>query len=398
MQTRILFVDDEPNVLVALRRMLRPLHREWAMEFAEGGQQALEILERNRFDVIVSDMRMPGMSGAELLELARNRFPDMARIILTGQCNKESGLSALRVAHQLLDKPCDPRNLQATITRITALRTLLAKKPIPSLISMLPPTPTLPGILEELLTDVDTVTTSLDEVEAMMRKGLGIPAEAIRIATPSFFGVRRDPAEDDHGVSLFRLEMLRVLVLAVGLLSSLQPSAEPALSVEPLQRYCWSVCTLARDIAKMEGADPRSVNQAGIAGLLHDIGKLILLRSGGNAYANFMSDTNNRIMSEWDFEQEMFGVSHAEVGAALLSLWGLPFPIVEAVAWHHRPNRSGATDFGVLTAVHAAVALTPEAGDGPIDFEHLKSIKAQLRWLAWHEKAMAVRANERTQS
>src|ERR1041384_908047 len=102
MKTRILFVDDEPNVLGGLRRMLRPLHKEWINEFAEGGQQALAVLEKEPFDIIVSDMRMPGMTGAQLLEEVGKRFPHMVRIILTGQCDEESGLRALRVAHQML--------------------------------------------------------------------------------------------------------------------------------------------------------------------------------------------------------------------------------------------------------------------------------------------------------
>src|SRR5882724_1774440 len=107
MKKKILFVDDEPNILGGLRRMLRPLHQEWTMEFTEGGAQALAVLDREPYDVIVSDMRMPGMSGAELLEAVRGRFPNMVRIILSGQCDEESGLRALRVAHQMLYKPCN---------------------------------------------------------------------------------------------------------------------------------------------------------------------------------------------------------------------------------------------------------------------------------------------------
>src|SRR5437870_3924710 len=101
MKKRILFVDDEPNVLGGLRRMLRPLHQEWTTAFAEGGTLALATLEKEPFDVVVSDMRMPGMDGAQLLEAVRQRYPHMVRIILSGQCDEESGLRALRVAHQM---------------------------------------------------------------------------------------------------------------------------------------------------------------------------------------------------------------------------------------------------------------------------------------------------------
>src|SRR5437868_8888858 len=121
MKKRILFVDDEPNVLGGLRRMLRPLHHEWSTEFAESGAQALMILEKQPFDAVVSDMRMPSMSGAQLLEQVRDRYPHMVRIILTGQCDEESGLRALRVAHQMLYKPCDAESLKATVARTCSL-------------------------------------------------------------------------------------------------------------------------------------------------------------------------------------------------------------------------------------------------------------------------------------
>jgi DNA-binding NtrC family response regulator len=121
MKKRILFVDDEPNILGGLRRMLRSQQHEWTTEFAEGGLQALAILDREVFDVVVSDMRMPGMTGAQLLEEVRQRFPHVVRIILTGECDKESGLRALRVAHQMLHKPCDTEILKAVIAGTTAL-------------------------------------------------------------------------------------------------------------------------------------------------------------------------------------------------------------------------------------------------------------------------------------
>ena len=115
MNLKILFVDDEPNVLGGIRRMLRPLRHEWSTEFAEGGPQALALMEKQPFDVLVSDMRMPGMTGAQLLEEVRRLYPKTVRIILSGQCGDDAVGRAVRVAHQMLNKPCDAETLKATV-------------------------------------------------------------------------------------------------------------------------------------------------------------------------------------------------------------------------------------------------------------------------------------------
>lgn len=112
---RVLFVDDEPNVLQGLQRMLRPQRRRWDMTFCDSGEEALRRLAEAPFDVLVSDMRMPGMSGAPLLAEAQARFPRVVRLILSGQADRESLDALAGVTHRFLSKPCDAALLQAAI-------------------------------------------------------------------------------------------------------------------------------------------------------------------------------------------------------------------------------------------------------------------------------------------
>src|SRR6185369_4538284 len=122
---RILFVDDELNVLAGLRDSLRRHRREWDMVFAPGGPEALAELRQKTFDVIVSDMRMPAMDGAALLEQVRAEFPEVARIILSGHAERNAVLRALPVAQQFLSKPCDAHVLEGVLKRIYAIQNLL---------------------------------------------------------------------------------------------------------------------------------------------------------------------------------------------------------------------------------------------------------------------------------
>jgi len=118
--TRIIFVDDEPRVLDGIRRFLYPMRREWDMSFACSGPQALEIMAHDPFDVIVTDVRMPGMDGTELLARVRDLHPGVVRIVLSGHSDRDLTLKAAVSAHKYLSKPCDAQSLKVTIAGAVA--------------------------------------------------------------------------------------------------------------------------------------------------------------------------------------------------------------------------------------------------------------------------------------
>ena len=122
MKTRILFVDDEPNVLSALRRMFHDMRGEWEMDFASDGPSGLAMIAEQPYDVVVADMRMPGMDGAMFLREAQVQNPGAIRIVLSGHSDRDMILQTVRPAHQFLQKPCQPAELKAVIARGLSLR------------------------------------------------------------------------------------------------------------------------------------------------------------------------------------------------------------------------------------------------------------------------------------
>lgn len=140
----ILFVDDEPNILSGLKRMFRSLRQEIDLYFAESGQEALDLMAEHPVDVIVSDMRMPGMDGATLLALVQERFPHAIRIMLTGQADEESILRTVGVVHQFITKPSDPETLGKVLERACALQDLMKNEQLKSLVSSLGKLPSVP--------------------------------------------------------------------------------------------------------------------------------------------------------------------------------------------------------------------------------------------------------------
>jgi len=146
----ILFVDDEPNILQGLQRALRPLRHEWDMAFVGSGPEALDLLVTSPFDVIVSDMRMPGMDGAQLLTAVMHLHPEIVRIALSGQSSREAVLLAIGLTHQYLSKPCDPETLKAMVARTSALRELVTNTTLKGLVSGMKSLPSLSSLFSEV--------------------------------------------------------------------------------------------------------------------------------------------------------------------------------------------------------------------------------------------------------
>ena len=145
----VLFVDDQPQVLRGLRRTLDCMEEEWDMEFVDSGQEALDIMAQKPFDVMVTDMHMPGMDGAQLLERVSQDYANTIRIVLSGQANEEAVFRAVQPMHQYLSKPCDAQTLQDTIERALAMQELLAESSLKQLVSQLSSLPSLPSLYEK---------------------------------------------------------------------------------------------------------------------------------------------------------------------------------------------------------------------------------------------------------
>ncbi len=117
---RVLFVDDEPMVLRALASVFRKNKDRWDMTFVNGGNAALAVMAEAPVDLIVTDMRMPGMDGAALLERVAELYPSTKRVVLSGQTSTLASAPERRLAHSILEKPCPTEVLRSTLERLLA--------------------------------------------------------------------------------------------------------------------------------------------------------------------------------------------------------------------------------------------------------------------------------------
>ena len=360
---RVLFVDDEPQFLTGLQRMLRSQRHEWEMAFAPDGHAALALMEASPFDVVVSDLRMPGMDGADLLARVREGYPQVVRIILSDHTELSTALRVVPVAHQFLAKPCDAEMLRVAIERACHLKALLHDDSIRRTVGALSELPSLPRTYHALTLALADPNTSIQKIAGIVELDVGISTKVLQLVNSAFFGVARSITNIQNAVGYLGIITLKSLVLSVEVFRVFAPKGPiEGFSLEKLQRHA----RLTAYIAARLPVPAHLVDFAMVAGMLHDVGKLILAWKLPERFRKLMAEAREEQCPLYKVEEREYGFSHAEIGAYLLGLWGLPYALVEAAALHHAPNRVPHQNFDAATAVYIANLLTQELDSSPL--------------------------------
>lgn len=362
MALRILFVDDDINILQGLKRSLRSVRRDYDMHFVQGGPEALSLLEQSGqpFHMIVSDLRMPGMDGTELLREVRTRYPHMFRYALSGGAETETMYETSRLAHQYLSKPCDADILKETIMGAAVLWNLLDDGPLKKLLTHLNSIPSMPRAYQQILVELRRDEASLKRIGEIVRQDLGMTVKMLQLVNSAFFGVAHKVTRPDQAATLLGLETIKALVLSIGIFNTFEPDLMPEFGHDSFIQHGISVGNLAKAIVKAQGGNKNMQDEAFTAGMLHDAGKLLLAAHLPVRYREAMEMRKRFNLLLSDAEKQMVGATHAEAGAFLLGIWGLPHAVVEAIAFHHQPSASPRREFGPLAALHAADMLLQE--------------------------------------
>ena len=331
----VLFVDDEPLLLQGLQRMLRSQREVWAMRFAGSGREALALLAQETCDVLVTDLRMPGMSGEELLRTVKERYPQLVRIILSGEMESAASFTAVQCAHRYLAKPCEAQELTSALSQALALRRWVEAQPLKSLLARIESLPSLPELYAKLLAEIQSPTSSVRRVGEIVARDVGMTAKILQIVNSAFFGLPRRVVNAQDAVALLGYDTLKALVLSSKIFSQFDAKRIRCLNLEALWQHSMRAGVFARAIAVSEKMARASQDEAFTAAMLHDIGKLVLAQNFPEECADVAAEAAEGERSPAQIEQMRFGASHAELGAYLLGLWGIGEGVVDAVARHH---------------------------------------------------------------
>lgn len=331
------------------------------MVFALGGAAALAEIERRTFDVVVSDMRMPGIDGAALLTQVKQRHPRTVRMVLSGQTDMETAMRSVFVAHQFLSKPCDADTVRGAVDRACKLNNMLqsdALREIAGDVSMLPSSP---GTYLAITQALANAKMSMADVARIAERDSGLCAKILQVANSAFFGIGRKISSVTDAATYLGAVTLKNLALALDSFSHFDKAgALHADTLRMLQLHSLSVGLLARQF--IATTDKKRADEAFVAGMLHDIGHVVLAtRQVGTPSPP--------------------GVDHAALGAYLLGIWGLPMPVIEAVAHHEDPGAIDHATFEIVDAVHLADRLVTALCHMPFEPEAQQVDVARLERL-----------------
>jgi HD-like signal output (HDOD) protein/CheY-like chemotaxis protein len=386
----VLLVDDEPNVVQGLQRFLRRYRDTWEVSTANSGRAALAIMETATFDVIVTDMRMPEMDGAAFLAVAKARSPATMRIVLSGQTDAAAALRALPVAHQFLSKPTDPAVLFAQLQRLAATHDVIADPRVRAAMGAIETLPSAAGTYHELNELLANERASLDAVARVVETEPAVVLKMLQLVNSAFFGVTRRIVGVSDAVSYLGLDLVRSLILSAGVANGL-PVRATSFDASAFEAHALAVARMARVI----DATGERAHVSFVAALLHDIGKLVLASTLPEELDGIVARAVASGHAVDVEERATLGCGHTQVGAALVDLWGLPYPIVEAIlSFEEAPSTCTGVlrPADVIQLAHRLVASPADALDAPEDLAWLArlGISAEQR-AAWRAQAERLR-------
>ncbi len=359
---QILFVDSDPAALDALRAALEDQPTGWHPTYVTSAQAALNLLANRWFDVVFTELRLPGMDGAELLERIRIQHPSIIRVLLAEPLEGDELDRAIAVAQRFVAKPWDRQTLVANLQSVLGAWPRTDNPLVRTIVGRLASLPSSSSTYPRLVNVMAQADATIDQISAVISSDPALSAKLLQVVNSAFFGLPFKVASVPQAVSYLGLTSLRALVL----LSTVFAAADSCPTVDGfstgrLQRHSLLCARLARSLV----SDARSRDDAFTAGLLHDIGMLALAVGMNKRYALALrhAERSGRPLAE--VEMSFLGTSHVAVGAYLADVWGLPDVVVEAIELHHDDGEPSEPHREVVRAVRLAQAAAEclERGD-----------------------------------
>jgi len=362
MKKRILFVDDDPQALNALKVLVSPMAREWVLSFALGGTEALGLIRKSVFDAVVTDLEMPEIDGRQVLEQVLAIHPATIRVVFSGAKDKALLARSIGLVHQALPRPCSFEDLAVLVGNACLVGSQHVDEDLRWVMGRVDHLPVVPQLYQELRAALELEDVTVKVVGEIIRQDVAMTARILNLVNSAFFGLRRTVESPQEAVAFLGTETIQALVLVHGLFDQVGVLDTEALALEDIWRHSLSVARGARALAAMEGLSRHLMAEAFMGGLLHDVGILVLAKHFPERYDRVLKHAAAEQLPISGVEKREFGVSHAEVGAYLLGLWGIQSAVLKAVSLHHTPGLLRATSFNPVLAIHLADDLCGTQG------------------------------------
>jgi putative nucleotidyltransferase with HDIG domain len=363
-QKHILFVDDDDSVLRGMKRVLHGMRGSWDVEFAQSGREALDLMAAKPVDLIIADMQMPGMSGSELLSLSCRLYPRVIRFALSGYTDNEVLMKAVGLSHQFFAKPCNADVLKSAIIEVLHFQNVLCNESVQSMVAAVQALPVLPEHHAALSAMLGRAQVTIRQVAEIVEQDVAMAAKVFHLAHWDCFDPRRRVRNVERAVQNLGLDFLRNVAFTTGVFQPCPDDLLEGFDLRELFAHSVAVSAMAETTARTMSPEDTVAEDARAAGLLHDIGKLVLINGCRDEYAQIWKKHRSSGVPLQRLEREAFNVTHADVGGALLILWGFPWHIVEAVSFHHKPQKTDLASCETVMSVHMADCMAHSVAGG----------------------------------
>jgi HD-like signal output (HDOD) protein len=352
----ILIADADAKAWAEFRE---GLGEAWTVVGAATGSAALEEAQKQPFHVVVANYDLPEMSGAELLNRFRVTYPKTLRFIAAAEDLKEKVMCHVLRGHQFLPVPFDRATLKNYIERSMAADYGMNNS-LRELVGRIRTFPTIPSLYLEVVNALKDPNATTDDIGAIISKDMAMTTKLVQVLNSAYFGLPRTITDPTEAVGILGFETTKSLIMTVKLLSQYDKVKPVYFSIDNIWRHSTNVARTARVMALLETGDNDCSGLAYTAGLMHDLGKVILAANFDGQYHGAHNVARKQQVPLWEVEKDIFGATHGEIGAYLLGLWGMSAEVVKVAALHHDPLRADDTAFSALTAVHVANAMEYE--------------------------------------
>lgn len=353
----VLFISDEPEILTSAKRILYLNHYDWKMLQATTTAAALKLLEEHPVRVIVWDISQPAAGKQEFLVTVKNRWPQSVRIVLADPSVCDANCMASGLVHQFLQKPCPADVVIQTIEKAFQTEDVIDDSNLKNILVQLKTIPSQPSAYTQIVEEIKKSDVSTATVGKIISQDVSMSAKILHLVNSAFFSLPQTIIDPTQAVVMLGVETIRDLVLAIGIFSQFDLSKQEKFELNNLWNHSQRTSSLAKTIVTQCGGNKQQINHALIAGLVHDIGKLVLADNLPDQYEAFMKKCPKQKTSLYEVEIAEMGTSHAHIGAYLLGVWGLPDPIIQGVIGHHNLWVTGQKPSIVTLAVHIANVL-----------------------------------------
>lgn len=382
----MLFVDDEPLMREMYSSLPRELGKEFQVRTVASGDEALRALEEKPADIVVSDLSMPEMHGGEFLTTVERTYPEAMRVVISGKADQLAVARCLMYGHRYFLKPLKVKELAMHLTRISRLRKVIRSEKVKKIVGRSDVLPTPPETYLRLTELIEDSESSMDDVATVVESDPALTAKLLQVVNSAAFGIGGGVATVSQAVQIAGVEVIGALLLGL----QARGFAEKKLKNRQLLGVFWQhsldTATRCRAIARAEGLNIEEQAKCFTVGMLHDIGKLVLAANDEKEYAALVNLAMRQKEPLFKKELEVYEATHADIGAYLLGLWGLPDEIITAVERHHTLGPDLGKKITPALCVHVAQNLVPAADRvSELDEQFLKQCKLSGRIPVWEE-------------